>query len=89
MNDNEFRMIMELAPFFVGTVAIVMVFLYLIARLLIAPKPPKVKKSKKEKHADPEMEEQLEEAVRRAMELERRIGVLEEIIEAERTGTDP
>ena len=82
--SHESRFILELAPFIVAIVSIIVVFLYLTVRLLVIPKKPKRIKKQQKYGDEPLIDERIDEVVVRAEDLLHRVQNLEEIVNATR-----
>ncbi len=87
MSDHRFYI--EMMPYIIAITAISLFFLYLTARVLFLPRRERKLRKLAKKYADDGDRQSVDQLITRAMELEKRIAVLEEILEEERSQEVP
>ena len=80
MRDDEMRFLLDLMPYAVAIVSIVMFFLYLTLRMLFGSGRRAEKKAEKKSKKPETLDDRLDEIVRRAGDLQHRISNLEDIV---------
>jgi GT2 family glycosyltransferase len=80
MRTEEMRFLLEMMPYAVAIVAIVMFFLYLTLRTMFASGKRADKKKDRKSNKPETLDDRLEEVIRRAGDLQHRISNLEDIV---------
>ncbi len=87
MTDHRFML--EMMPYVISITAISLFFLYLIARVVFLPRRERKLRKLAKKYADAGDHQNVDQLLSRAIDLEKRIAVLEEILEEERSQKVP
>lgn len=80
MRSEEMSFLLELMPFAVAIVTIVMFFLYLTLRTMFSSGVRAEKKKDRKSNKPETLDDRLEEVIRRAGDLQHRISNLEDIV---------
>ena len=80
MNSNEMNFILEMMPYAMAILSMVLFFLYLTLRMLFRSGRRVEKKNSKKSNKPETLDDRLEEIVRRSGDLQQRISNLEDIV---------
>ncbi len=87
MSDRElFRFLEEMAPFFIAVLSIILLFLYLTIKAIFSGSRRERRLRKKDLKSKDEMtyDERLDDVIRRAVDLQHRVQIIEEIVHEDR-----
>jgi len=87
MNDRElFHFLEQMAPFFIAVLSIVLTFLYFTVRAIFSGGRREKRLRRKESGSKDEMtyDERLDDVIRRAVDLQHRVQIIEEIVHEDR-----